>query len=141
MAAAASGADETGTAAVKAGLAASVLEVRVTGIESNRGMLAIALFDSPADYSTQQNAVRKAWLEIDSDVAVWTVRDLPAGDYAVIVYHDENDNKQIDMRALGMPKEPVGVSNNARGLFGPPRFKAASFELSPPLTRHEIALR
>ena len=30
---------------------------------------------------------------------------------------------------VGMPKEPWGMSNNARGNFGPPKFEDARFEL------------
>jgi len=123
------------------GAAVGTLEVRITGFESGRGQLAIALFASADDYSTQENAVRRAWLDIRQEGTVWTVHDLPEGDYALIAYQDENDNRQIDLRVLGLPREPVGVSNNARGLFGPPRFRAARFRMTAPLTRHAIELR
>jgi uncharacterized protein (DUF2141 family) len=59
----------------------------------------------------------------------------------LIAYHDQNGNGEIDMRILGMPKEPVGVSNDARGRFGPPKFDAAKFTLVAPLTRHSFELR
>ena len=117
------------------------LEVRISGFESDSGRLAIALFASEEDYSTQTNAVRRAWLDIEDRESHWRVAGLPEGEYALIAYHDENGNGEIDLRALGMPKEPVGVSNDARGLFGPPRFRAARFEVTAPLTRHEIVLR
>ncbi|MBN1240447.1 MAG: DUF2141 domain-containing protein [Gammaproteobacteria bacterium] len=140
----------TGTASVPAtaddDLAPSVahgtLSVRVTGFESGKGRLAIALFDSEQGYETQTDAARKAWLEIGDDKeSVWRVHDLPEGEYALIAYHDENGNGEIDMRVLGMPKEPVAVSNDARGVFGPPRFKAAKFRFDAPLTRHDLRLR
>lgn len=105
------------------------------------GRLAIALFDTAEDYATQTNAVRRAWLGIDDGRSRWTVEDLPEGEYALIAYQDLNGNEQIDMRLLGMPKEPVGVSNDARGLFGPPRFEAAKFRFEAPLTRHRFRLR
>ncbi len=118
------------------------LQVRVTGFRTTDGDLAIALFGSSDDYETQDNAVRRAWVEVAGDEVRWTVSGLPAGRYAVIAYHDENNNRELDFRVLGIPKEPVGVSNNARGLFGPPRFRAASFEVRDGETAHQdISLR
>ncbi len=105
------------------------LHVVVTGFRSTDGDLAIALFASEDDYQEQTNAVRREWLIVEGDEVTWTLSDLPPGEYAVIAYHDENDNRELDFRILGIPKEPVGVSNNARAAFGPPRFRAAKFEV------------
>jgi uncharacterized protein (DUF2141 family) len=127
------------TAVAAAAMAA--LEIRVTGFRQAEGQLAIALFATAADYESQTNAVRRDWLEVRDGESVWAVEGIRPGRYAVIAYHDENGNEAIDQRILGLPKEPVGVSNNARGMFGPPGFRAASFAIVAPLTRHEIALR
>lgn len=54
-------------------------------------------------------------------------QNLPAGEYAVSVYHDENNNKKMDTNFFGIPKEGVGASNNARGHLGPPKYKDAKF--------------
>ena len=43
---------------------------------------------------------------IDGGEARWTVEDLPPGDYALLAYHDENGNRELDFRPLGIPKEP-----------------------------------
>lgn len=127
-------------AADSAGQTLATLEVAITGFDSARGELAIALFDSTEGYATQTNAVRKAFLPIENGRSRWVLEDVPVGRYALIAYHDENGNREIDLRLLGIPKEPVGVSNDARGRFGPPSFDAASFEVSAPLTRHALEL-
>jgi uncharacterized protein (DUF2141 family) len=49
------------------------------------------------------------------------------GTYAVSVFHDENSNGKLDRNILRMPKEGVGVSNNAAGHFGPPKFDDMAF--------------
>jgi len=41
------------------------------------------------------------------------------GKYAVSVFHDENSNGKLDTNFLGIPREGVGASNNAKGHFGP----------------------
>lgn len=57
-------------------------------------------------------------------------KGLPAGAYAVIVFHDENGNGEIDHNALRLPSEALGFSNGfALGLLsGLPSFDKLRFE-------------
>jgi uncharacterized protein (DUF2141 family) len=48
--------------------------------------------------------------------------DLAAGEYAVMLFHDENGNQKMDSNLLGIPTEGYGFSNEAKGRFGPPKF-------------------
>lgn len=128
-------------AAVAAGPELATLEVEITGFKHAEGELAIALFDTAEGYETQTDAVHRAYLPIQNNESQWVLEALPAGEYALIAYHDENGNREIDLRIFGMPKEPVAVSNDARGRFGPPRFDAAKFDVDAPLTRHTLELR
>jgi uncharacterized protein (DUF2141 family) len=41
-----------------------------------------------------------------------------------------NSNGKLDSSLFGIPEEPTGVSNNAVGKNGPPKFSDASFVLS-----------
>jgi uncharacterized protein (DUF2141 family) len=50
------------------------------------------------------------------------------GTYAVSVFHDENSNGKLDINFIGIPREGVGASNNARGHFEPPGFDPAAFQ-------------
>ena len=56
-----------------------------------------------------------------------TIRNLPAGQYAAQIFHDENRNKKVDRALFGIPKEGVGFSNDARISFGPPKWADAKF--------------
>jgi uncharacterized protein (DUF2141 family) len=117
------------------------LDVRVSGLKRLDGEMALAVFDSEDTYKARSDAVQKAFLPISSDPVVWKT-SLPLGrTYAVIVYQDVNGNRELDMRLLGMPKEPVGVSNDARGRMGPPAFASASFVFDGNVTTIEITLQ
>ncbi|MDQ2832516.1 MAG: aldehyde dehydrogenase family protein [Acidobacteriota bacterium] len=57
--------------------------------------------------------------------------DVPPGRYAVAVYLDVNSNRKLDKNLLGIPREPVGVSNNPKPHMGPPRFSECVFTHGP----------
>ena len=57
------------------------------------------------------------------------IDDLEEGTYAFVILHDENKNGKTDTNRIGMPKEGIAVSNNAKGSFGPPAYEDAKFKI------------
>ena len=57
-----------------------------------------------------------------------TFENIEPGTFAIMVMHDANDNKQMDMEN-GMPKESYGTTGEMN-LYGPPTFEGAKFEVS-----------
>jgi uncharacterized protein (DUF2141 family) len=110
---------------------AADLTVVVSNISSNAGSVMVGLFDSAAAFpKTVTQGVLAAAAGRDAIGRVTLVlRDLTPGTYAVSAYHDLNGNGQLDSNLMGLPTEPYGFSNNARGSFGPPSFQAASIAL------------
>lgn len=64
----------------------------------------------------------------------YSLTDVPAGEYALVVYQDENGNGRLDKNFIGIPIEPLGFSNDYRPK-GPPMFARATFQLGPAETR------
>lgn len=102
------------------------LTVRTGGLESAEGLVVCAVYDS-ADSFLGDRTVRGTRLPAEGSEAAWTIGELPPGDYAVSCYHDRNANGKLDRNAVGIPTEPYGFSNDARGSFGPPRFRKVRF--------------
>jgi uncharacterized protein (DUF2141 family) len=119
---------------------AARLEVQVRGFRSGDGTLAIALFDDAGHFDTRTNAIRRAYLSVVNAEAHWIVEPLPPGEYALLAYHDENGNGELDFRRFGIPKEPIAVSNGAGRLLGPPRFESAKFAVSGATTHVTLQL-
>ena len=69
------------------------------------------------------------------------ISDLPPGRIAVSAFHDLNGNQHLDTNALGMPIEPYGFSNNARGLFGPPNFSDVAIQIGETDRNQTTAIR
>jgi uncharacterized protein (DUF2141 family) len=103
------------------------LTLVVLGLANNEGKVIIALFDSAEGFEKDGAFVRSAFVEPENRGAVWSFGDLPFGEYAVRLFHDENGNEKLDTNWMGIPKEPYGFSNDARGKFGPPGYEAAKF--------------
>jgi len=104
------------------------LTVHVDGLDSNEGTVRAEL-TTAQNYDGDGN-VRAATLSIKDGTARWTIDDVPPGTYAVRLYHDENDNGELDTNIFGVPQEPFGFSNNARGSMGPPDFEEAAFTVA-----------
>jgi uncharacterized protein (DUF2141 family) len=69
------------------------------------------------------------------------VPDVPAGNWAVMAYHDENGNEKFDRNAMGMPIEGYGFSNGAAGKYGPPQFRQAALAVGATPAVAEINLQ
>ena len=104
------------------------LVVEMTGFRNDQGNVSVALFNQGQAYpKSPDKAVAIIYSRIVNKKASATFDQLPAGEYAVSVYHDENNNKKMDTNIFGIPKEGVGASNDARGHFGPPKYQDAKF--------------
>jgi hypothetical protein len=45
------------------------------------------------------------------------------------VFYDRDDDGKLDTNFIGMPKEPIALSNNAKAKYGPPKFADAACQL------------
>lgn len=102
--------------------------VHVTGFQNEKGTVKIALVNSKESYDSNENIFRGAKEKIVNGEVRFTFEDVPFGAYAVKVFHDENNNDDLDTNLFGAPKEPYGFSNNVRGKFGPPSYEKAQFD-------------
>ena len=109
------------------------LIVKVTGLRNTNGYVVCHLFNSEDGYPTTSS---KAWkvqddYNISEKTAYFIFKDIPQGDYAFTVHHDENANHKMDKNWLGLPKEGWACSNNAKGTLGigPPSFDDAKITL------------
>jgi uncharacterized protein (DUF2141 family) len=117
------------------------LDIEVVDLDHNRGQVGILLFDVAEGFPMDRSqALRQDLVLIEDGRVRYTFSDLPYGRYAVSVMHDENGNDQLDTNILGIPKEGYGVSNNAKGTFGPPSFDKAAFAVDRPQQTIQIRM-
>lgn len=105
------------------------LVVDVLGVKPGIGYVALSMFSSPEDHMVQP-VIEKTMKVNDAKNVTFVLKGLARGRFSLSVFYDENGNAELDTGMFGIPKELVGFSNNARGLFGPPSFDDSSFDLS-----------
>lgn len=106
------------------------LSLRLSGFHSADGQVLIAVFRGEDGFPGKPDAaVKKVVARISDGRARVEISDLEPGEYAVSVVHDENGNNTLDTNWVGMPKEGIGMSNNAKGRMGPPKYRDAKFTL------------
>src|SRR6202022_443464 len=103
------------------------LTVAVAGVHSRAGTLMIGLYDTAAGFDKAIEQSTKQGLLNDPTRVVglamravtgtqsFVFKNLERGSYAIIVFHDENDNGMLDENYWGVPTEGYAFSNNAQG--------------------------
>jgi uncharacterized protein (DUF2141 family) len=115
------------------------LDVTITGIRPGAGSIRVALYHDPRSFRHESQAVAvlsAPALQISAKVAF---QGIPPGRYAVLAYHDENDNRKLDLTMGMFPREGWGLSNNPH-IFGPPRFEPSAFDVAEPYTNIAVPL-
>jgi uncharacterized protein (DUF2141 family) len=103
------------------------LTVSVSGLKNNTGTVKVGLYNSEGTFL--KTIYKSLSSEIKNNTATVTFENLPAGEYAISAYHDENNNGKLDKNMMGIPSEDYAASNNAKGFMGPPAYKDAKFSV------------
>ena len=106
------------------------LTVRISGVDPESGTVRAGLFEGEEGFPTEEGLLvgRRvaASLAVDETVDV-VFEAMPQGRYALSIFHDLNDNEELDTGSFGIPTEPYGFSRGVQGNFGPPEFEEAAF--------------
>jgi len=116
------------------------LTIEAMGFENANGVAVVQLFREHDEIPEQP--FRKATGAIVTNESIVTLSNIPYGEYAVILFHDENANGTLDHK-FGFPNEPMGFSNEwSLSLFsGMPTFKKLKFSFSANGQKQVIKLK
>lgn len=103
------------------------LTVQITNIASEDGQIILAIYNSSENYD-KRIAFQEVKLKPEIDTVIFET-NVPDGEYLVMLVHDINNNGKLDTSFIGMPKEPVGLSNyDGKGIPG--KFKKHKFSVN-----------
>lgn len=114
-----------------------------TGFKNNNGICRACIFNSAESFNGKSgNAVQCLQVPIINGEAKIAFDNLPAGNYAISLFHDENRNNKLDNNFLGIPKEGYSASKNKLPATSAPTFYDNSFFISNnSITLPKIKLR
>lgn len=117
------------------------LKVVVNNMRNKTGQVGFFLFNSADGFpSHTEKSLLSGFVKTVGNTVEYTFTNIALGTYAVYVFHDEDNNKMLNTNFIGMPKEGIGVSNNAKGHFGPPKYDDAKFNFNKPEQTISISL-
>ena len=103
------------------------LTVEITNVTSEEGQIILAIYNSSENYD-KRIAFQEVKLKPEIDTVIFET-NVPDGEYLVMLVHDINNNGKFDTSFIGMPKEPVGLSNyDGKGIPG--KFKKHKFSVN-----------
>ena len=105
------------------------LRVDIDNLRNSNGVVQVTLYNKPKSIPDEKftKYYKKMIVNIDNMSASAFFKNLPKGQYAVVVLHDEDSNGKIK-KGFMLPKEGVGFSNfTSISPLNNPNFKKASF--------------
>jgi uncharacterized protein (DUF2141 family) len=105
----------------------SKLVINLSGMQNTNGKVNVALYKSSSTFNNPNQAFRELFLNFTGNSMVISLDSLDQGEYAFALFHDENNNQQLDQNFLSIPTEGFAFSNNAMGSFGPPSWTQSKF--------------
>jgi len=104
------------------------LTIEVASFENTKGVLRVCVTDQKDDFL--KSCAFSKIVTVEDDTVSLKIENIEKGDYAVSVYHDENNSGILETGGVfGIPLEPYGFSNNPNMRFGP-SYKKSVFKMT-----------
>lgn len=111
-------------------LAQSKVVTNIINLKTNKGICRACLFNNPSSFKGEDGKPYVcASVSIKNKEAKAVFENVPKGNYALFVFHDENSNNKMDKNFLGIPKEGYGASKNKLPFAAAPTFNDNMFSV------------
>lgn len=104
------------------------LVLEVDNISSTEGVIWVGIYDSPSSFLVKEKAIVEGFsIEKQGKLEV-TFPEMSYGTYAIALFHDINNNGELDRNFIGIPSEPFAFSQRPRSKWRLPRFEEVKFK-------------
>lgn len=108
-----------------------MVELHCVHFRNDNGYARIAVYNDPKTFCNESiKPFKEVSGKIEHGECTVSIYDLPDGDYALTLLHDENEDGVMNYNLLGLPKEGFGFTNNVLPGFSKPGFKACKISVS-----------
>jgi uncharacterized protein (DUF2141 family) len=106
----------------------TTITININSIRNSKGTVKWAVYNKESNFiSTEAGFADAGETKAKEGSVTVKTKPPPDGTYAISIFHDENNNSEIDFNFFGLPIEGFGFSQNPTLYFGPPKFKECTF--------------
>ncbi|MBD2494630.1 DUF2141 domain-containing protein [Nostoc sp. FACHB-280] len=118
------------------------LTVEIDGLKNTEGQVCASIFASSQGFPSDRDRVlERQCTKITETSVTITFTNLKAGNYAVAVMHDENNDFTVNRSDIGFPLEGFGFSQNPEIRNRAPKFDEAAVLVAGANTDIKIHLK
>jgi uncharacterized protein (DUF2141 family) len=107
------------------------LKINITNIKEKTGYIRVGLYNNPKDFPKNGKAYKNVSAKVVGNTATVSFNNIPGGNYAIALFHDENNDTECNLNYFGIPKEGIGFSNNIKPRTSAPDFQETMVVLKP----------
>lgn len=122
-------------------MAQNSITISVKNIKEVKGALHIAIYTNDTNWLSEEHYFKKIIVDVLENNVSHSLHHLPPGNYAISLFHDENNDGKMNMNWIGIPAEKFGFSNNPRVIMSAPSFEDALVTLKEKALHVEITLQ
>jgi len=118
------------------------IKLIIKDTKSNTGVIRVLVFNQADGFPEEPKMAFKALsIPVKNFAAETLIKGLPAGTYAVSIFHDEDGDGVFKKNSVGLPIDSYGFSNNPTLFFGPPSFSKCKVTVKDSPVLVEIILK
>ena len=117
------------------------IEVVVTGLENNTGQLMLSIHLGPEGFP-EDNMYRELIItDFSSPTYTVVLKDIPYGEGAISLLHDENSSGKMDFNFVHYPTEGFAFYKFYKVVLSRPSYEDVSFKITEPKMRVELKMQ
>ena len=118
------------------------MSLEVSNIKETKGRIWVGIYESDADFLNREKS-RLVEMAVDhAGNVIIPINALAYGkEYALAIFHDENDNGEMDRNWLGLPTEPWAFSGEPKTRLRLPVFDEVKFIFEQGMEEQAVRLR
>jgi uncharacterized protein (DUF2141 family) len=125
------------------GFSQSKIVADISNVKNDNGVCRACIFNNAEAFKGETGRPYECVVARVKNAGAQAIfNNVPAGIYAIFVFHDANSNSKIDKNFIGIPKEGYGASKNKLPFAGAPTYNENKFAVDGKTTlRLPIKLR
>ena len=108
----------------------ATLQVEVIGLKNNAGQLMVSLNKGAVGFPDENYFTQEYIPEFTAPKTTVVFKNIPFGNYAFSLLHDEDANGEMKKNFFGIPQEGFAFSRNYNVVLRAPKYEEANFEIN-----------